>query len=397
MEGPEATEVAAKLMAGFAQRTGLMGERPPQRYLWTDAFAVCNFLELHRLTGEDRYTQLALTLIHQVHHVLGRRRTDDASRGWLSGLAEAEGEAHPTMGGLRIGKKYPERLPGQPFDEQLEWDRDGQYFHYLTKWMHALDQAARAMDEPRFNLWARELAQVAHTAFTFDAPRSGQRRMAWKMSSDLSRPLVPSMGQHDPLDGFVTCIQLEMTASTLSSAVVGPRLKAPITDFASMLGAAEVMTYDPLGLGGLLSEAWRIAQLIPQSRWDGEQLLLGVLGAAQEGLALALQQSHWKQPASHRLAFRELGLAIGLWALERLREAAEPGGNLFANAALRTRIAALAEHLPLRGEIVSFWNRPEHQSTRTWFDHRDINEVMLATGMVPAGYLVLAGRSEVAR
>jgi hypothetical protein len=38
---------AAQLMSEFATRTGLA---PPaqdqQRYLWTDAFAVCNFLEL---------------------------------------------------------------------------------------------------------------------------------------------------------------------------------------------------------------------------------------------------------------------------------------------------------------------------------------------------------------
>src|SRR5216684_2205383 len=58
-------------------------------------------------------------------------------------------------GGLRIGKKLPERSAGEPFDEQLEWDRDGQYFHYLTKWMHALDQVARSTKQPRFNLWAR--------------------------------------------------------------------------------------------------------------------------------------------------------------------------------------------------------------------------------------------------
>jgi hypothetical protein len=33
------------------------------------------------------------------------------------------------------------------------------------------------------------------------------------MSVDLSRPLVPSMGQHDALDGFITCTQLRTTAS----------------------------------------------------------------------------------------------------------------------------------------------------------------------------------------
>ena len=31
-------------MTRFAERTGLTGARLPRRYLWTDAFAVCNFL-----------------------------------------------------------------------------------------------------------------------------------------------------------------------------------------------------------------------------------------------------------------------------------------------------------------------------------------------------------------
>ena len=34
----------------------------------------------------------------------------------------------------------------------------------------------------------------------------------WKMSIDLSCPLVLSMGQHDPLDGYITFSELEQTA-----------------------------------------------------------------------------------------------------------------------------------------------------------------------------------------
>ncbi len=126
---------AIELMTGFAERTGLSSERPQQRYLWADAFAVCNLLGLARATGDKRYTDLALRLVYRVHHILGRQRDDDSHKGWISGLNEQEGEAHPTRGGLRIGKGLPERRPDQPFDERLEWDRDGQYFHDLTKWM----------------------------------------------------------------------------------------------------------------------------------------------------------------------------------------------------------------------------------------------------------------------
>jgi hypothetical protein len=55
------------------------------------------------------YADLALQLVDQVHHVLGRYRADDTRTGWISGLGEREGESHPTCGGLRIGKALPKR------------------------------------------------------------------------------------------------------------------------------------------------------------------------------------------------------------------------------------------------------------------------------------------------
>jgi len=132
-----------EIMAEFDAVTGISSGRNPRRYLWTDAFAVCNFLELYRQTDNPEYKHLALRLIDQVHKILGRHREDDQRKGWISGLHEQEGSSHPTRGGLRIGKKLNERRSGDPVDERVEWDRDGQYYHYLTKWMHALNRAGR--------------------------------------------------------------------------------------------------------------------------------------------------------------------------------------------------------------------------------------------------------------
>lgn len=45
-----------KIMVDFADRTCIAGDScQPVRYLWTDAFAVCNFLELFNQTGEEKY------------------------------------------------------------------------------------------------------------------------------------------------------------------------------------------------------------------------------------------------------------------------------------------------------------------------------------------------------
>jgi hypothetical protein len=219
--------IVRDLMAEFAGLTGLdPPHTPPRRYLWTDAYAVCNYLELFRRTGDATYRALALRLVDQVNHTLGRHRDDDPRTGWISGLPDEEGEAHPTRGALRIGKPLPERRPDEPFDERLEWGRDGQYYHYLTKWMHALNWVSRKTGEPTYTRWAVELAGVAHAAFTYAS--SGAKRMYWKMSVDLSRPLVPAMGQHDPLDGFVTYSELQAAVGEPER----PDLSAEIGDMA---------------------------------------------------------------------------------------------------------------------------------------------------------------------
>ena len=105
-------------MLEYASLSGLRPAQPnPQRYLWTDAFAACNFLTLYRETKDDQFRTFALDLVHQVHYSLGRQRNDDRRTGWISGLGEKEGAEHPTIGGLRIGKEMNARKPGEPYEE----------------------------------------------------------------------------------------------------------------------------------------------------------------------------------------------------------------------------------------------------------------------------------------
>jgi hypothetical protein len=382
--------LAIELMTRFAERTGLSPVREgpaPRRYLWTDAFAVCNFLGLARATGEQRYLELALLLVEQVHRTLGRHRPDDARRGWISGLPEAEGAAHPTRGGLRIGKPLPERGPGEPLDEELEWDRDGQYFHYLTKWTHALDRVARATGQPWFAGCARELAVAAHRGFCYAGRAGARRRMYWKMSIDLTRPLVPSMGHHDPLDGLVTCLELEAGARARGEPP-DTALAEARADFAAMLEPDELATADPLGLGGLLIDASRLDRIARDAGADagaGERELVdAMLAAAHAGLRHYAERAERRAPAARRLGFRELGLAIGLAAIEPMRlRAAESGA---AAARRRQALAQLERFAPLRDELEAFWREPAHRAAPSWRAHEDINDVMLATSLLPDGF-----------
>jgi len=380
-----------EIMTEFADLTGLSPARKvPRRYLWTDAFAVCNFLELYRQTSDERYKHITLDLVDQVHNTLGRNREDDPRTGWISGLDEQEGKMHPTKGGLRIGKKMNERKPADPFDESLELDRDGQYYHYLTKWMHALNRVSRATEDSTYNTLAMELAKTAHARFTYVPSSGGQRQMFWKMSIDLSHPLVESMGHHDPLGGFITYNQLQSTAAKDSENSTWPDLNAEIIDMANICEGKSWATDDPLGIGGLLCDACRVAQLIINENLEQTDLVEALLDSSLLGLESYAGDNPLKYPAEYRLAFRELGLSIGLKAVDKLRGLIEENPDLFNKKhPLHSRIGTLMRYAPFSEIIEKFWLEPTNREGTTWTEHRDINMVMLGTSLAPDGYLTI--------
>ena len=391
MDEEAVTAHVQEIMRDFARITGLepVSDRP-KRYLWTDAFAVCNYLGLFHRTGDTRWRDLAERLVWQVHHTLGRHRDDDPRKGWISGLSESEGELHPTRGGLRIGKPLGERNPDVPYDDRLEWDQDGQYFHYLTRWMHALNRMSRVTKEQKYNQWAIELAQAAHAAFTFVPPAGGRPRMCWKMSIDLSRPLVPSMGQHDPLDGFITYSELQVTAEEDFGQAHRLYLGSEIAGMAAICRGSALATDDPLGLGGLLADAFRVAQLMARTGGGYTGLPGSILNAAAPGVRAFATGQATRMPPEHRLAFRELGLAIGLAGVQRMGSLMDRGPGVFAgDGQLRGRVRSLAAYEPLRQAIMEFWLDERSRTAITWVEHREINMVMLATSLAPEGFLTI--------
>lgn len=381
--------VVQGIMTEFADSTGLSPTgKTPRRYLWTDAFAVCNFLDLYHRTNDSEYKRLALNLVDQVHTILGRHRDDDSRTGWISGLDDQEGRSHPTIGGLRIGKKMNERNPGEPYNEDLEWDRDGQYYHYLTKWMHALNCVSRVFGDAKYNTWAIELAKTAHAKFTYLPRGSGRKRMYWKMSVDLSYPLVASMCHLDPLDGFVIYNQLQMTSSRNFKKSEQMDLSAEIADMEDICEEKTWVTDDPLGMGDLLVDSFKLAQLINNGYIERPDLLENLLDSALFGIENFVRGSALKLNAEHRLAFREFGLSIGLKAVQRMQKVIQHNPSPFGSKhRVNSRIEALLRFAPYGEMIEKFWLEPKNRNAATWSEHRDINMIMLATSIAPDGYL----------
>lgn len=253
------------------------------RYLWSDAFGVCNFLSLYDAKGQkdERYLDQADALIDAVHCELG------CLRGTNTRLGSAT-KSEPTLGGLRIGKEQE--------------DDDGQYFHYLTKWMFALSRMAIARKDPRYTRWAIHLAKSVHDRFVVRGRSGRPLRMVWKLSVDLQHVLVSSEGNLDPFDGLVTYRLLQRQSDQPNV------LRREINDMQALVDR-KLPTFatseDPLDAG----EALWLSEWFPHEHWTKT-----LRSAGLASIGLLVQRGHLSPsfPLHHRLLFREMGTALGL-------------------------------------------------------------------------------------
>ncbi|KAL1971153.1 hypothetical protein VTN77DRAFT_104 [Rasamsonia byssochlamydoides] len=276
---------------------------PPQksgghrgRYLWTDAFGVINFITLHQERSKatpadsntdtsDKYLVLARRLVETVHDVLGRTR-DGRSR--LPGATDE----NPLGGGLRIGKV-----------EESGPDGDGQYHHYLTIWMFALNRLSLATGDPTYNRQAVALAKAIHPRF-FVNRQSTRPRMVWKMSMDLSTPLVPSEGNLDPIDGYVIFRLLQASARETDE---GKVLDEEIGDYKRVMErkGEHFVSSDPLDLGMTL---WTAHWFSEKEGWATR-----LAGRCFEQIYELFEMDRYlERNIKYRLAFREFGTCLGI-------------------------------------------------------------------------------------
>jgi hypothetical protein len=161
-----------------------------------------------------------------------------------------------------------------------------------------------------------------------------------------------------------------------------------IADMAVICEGKDWTTDDPLGIGGLLIDTYKMARLIVADRFMRPDLLGTALDDSLTGLDYFARKSPFKLPAHYRLAFRELGLSIGLQAIDRLQGLIEQYPGVFKKQQdVHSRIRSLMQYAPLSELINAFWLERTNRESDSWTDHRAINMVMLATSLSPDGYL----------
>lgn len=270
------------------------------RYLWTDAFGLVLLVSLYRELGTERYLDEAKWLADEVHRVLGQQA------------------------GLRIGEAP---------------DREGQYFHYLSMWIYALDRLGRV--EPEYKTRALELVRETHEHFV--RPGFG---VYWKMKDDLSGP-VPGfgVGALDPFHGYVVYRLLDEV-----------ELESEIDDMKQLidLGVRKLHVTQDLGIGMML---W-LSHFFPRRRWS----------ALQRHRSLEMLQTLWIDPPGYfcrqlgkpgvKFAFTNYGVSLGLQAVAsglshvtRLHRFFESyrAGDEYDTAAI-THVMACTSHFP--GELI---------------------------------------------
>ena len=234
--------------------------------------------------------------------------------------------------------------------------------------MHALARVSEAANDPKYLRWAIELADVAQRRFSYMAP-SGERRMYWKMSIDLSRPLVPMMGQHDALDALITYRELVLAEQRFPEERF-PDLGPAMDDASSMCRIGSWATDDPLGIGSLLDCAWWAALMDDGS---GVGLLRRIAAAAVVLGCVRELDGEMPQAAGSRSAS---WLSIGFmpwraWNDRMTGQGRRPSAD---------QIEVLRSYSPLgRGPSPS--TDPRNRRNLMWDE--EINSVMLATSLMP--------------
>lgn len=119
-------------------------------------------------------------------------------------------------------------------------------------------------------------------------------------------------------------------------------------------------------------------------------LLETMLDSSLKGLEYFVQINALNYPLDYRLAFRELGLSIGLRAVARLHGLIEERPGRFKNnRSLHQLTEMLLQYTPVLETIENFWLESDHRASKNWLEHRDINMVMLATSLAPDGFLAI--------
>jgi hypothetical protein len=113
---------------------------------------------------------------------------------------------------------------------------------------------------------------------------------------------------------LLTYLELEtgaIPATSPATATNRPVLEREIAEAGALCTRADWATDDPLGIGALLTGVFRLAGMMTRHGIAGSGIMIPLVAATGVSLAAYASRNSLGASAESRLAFRELGLAIG--------------------------------------------------------------------------------------
>ena len=253
-----------------------------RRYLWTDAFGVLAYTSMAQAYSQpptnnpqqaQRYQDAADRLIQVVHQCLGTPRSQQDHM-------QVDPNSPTGFVGLRIGKVETRKVTD--YGMQL----DGQYWHYIDKWLLALERAGHA----------DEAIRIAKSVFPYfmDAGPQGTGvggGIRWKLSVDATPP--PAWQRAHASDDTLVALIVFSILQQQHGSSAGVSLEQEIQMLRNSLQGYRLrVTDDPLG-------------------WGLEAIFDQYLQNQPRQAALASLQARAVHPSHLSLPFRLYGALMG--------------------------------------------------------------------------------------
>ena len=325
-------------------------------YLWTSSYGLLRMLFLYRKNSIEK--EEIEEFIKRVHSVLGKNAFTNEKLSkeikykleWLKDydieISEVfKEDEDPLFGSLRIGKY-----------EQQNGEEPGIYLHYTTKWIYALIKASQILQNEIYLFQACNIMLTMSEKNVFPGTNNKYPR---KMNQKLQEPLEMSEISHDPLDVFISIINLiisinknimnikpdkdkkeEEKINKVRDIYVRLLIKALEKNIPRIIeynkNPKSLITNDILGIGFLLTSCYKIRIILNKQRSKmldtifskmsfKKNKFIKLINSLYQNLLFVSENCmseycNFKKNEANDDAYRWFGISIGLRAIKMLEQ-----------------------------------------------------------------------------
>ena len=376
-------------------------------YLWTSSYGLLRMLFLYKKNMIEK--KEIEEYIKKVHGVLGKNaftneKLSEKIKYKLEWLKDYESEIlevfkedeDPLLGSLRIGKH-----------EQNNGEEPGIYLHYTTKWIFALIKTSQILQNEIYLFQACNIMLSMCEKNIFPGTNNKYPR---KMNQELQEPLQMNEISHDPLDVFITLLNLiislnknitnikpdkdkkeEEKINKVRQIYINLLIKALEKNIPRIIkynkNPNSLNTNDILGIGFLLTSCYKIRIILNKQRSKMLDTVFTKMSYKKNKFSKLINELYknllfvsencmreycnFKKDKVNNDAYRWFGISIGLQSIKMLDKKFIKKSK---NKKEMELIKKLSEFYSIRNDIHNNYNTISFRRGN-WNEHKDISIV----------------------